>query len=179
MRLGTTFIMTTQSPAEALRLGDQIAVLRDGTLQQLGTPQQVYHTPVNRFVANFIGILPINLLDGTLIEDNGSFHLRFHAGSIQLPDRMNPALLGPRVGQPLLVGIRPEDLIPVEPEETHDIDAHVVPGEEPDTILVSWHGTLLRLKKELGLSQGDKVALCLKKDHIHLFDKQTTLAIAH
>ncbi|MFZ0728451.1 MAG: ABC transporter ATP-binding protein, partial [Desulfobacterales bacterium] len=66
-RLAVTTIYVTHDQTEAMTLGDRIAVLKDGRLQQTGTPEEIYHRPANRFVAGFIGTLPMNLLDGGLL----------------------------------------------------------------------------------------------------------------
>ena len=67
-RLAVTTIYVTHDQTEAMTLGDRIAVLKDGRLQQTGTPDDIYHRPANSFVAGFIGTLPMNLLDGVLLE---------------------------------------------------------------------------------------------------------------
>ncbi|HEY3541956.1 MAG TPA: TOBE domain-containing protein [Gaiellaceae bacterium] len=97
-RLGVTTVYVTHDQVEALTMGDRIAVLRDGVLQQVGTPADVYDNPANLFVAGFIGSPPMNLAHATV--ENGSVRL----GGTTLP--APPWLKAERV----IVGVRPEDL---------------------------------------------------------------------
>jgi multiple sugar transport system ATP-binding protein len=97
-RLGVTTVYVTHDQVEALTMGDRIAVLREGVLQQIGTPAEVYDDPANLFVAGFIGSPPMNLA-----------HARVEGGSVELGGARFPA--PSRLdGQSVIVGIRPEDL---------------------------------------------------------------------
>src|SRR5512136_418963 len=108
-RLGTTFIYVTHDQTEAMTMGTRIAVLKDGLLQQMDSPQALYDRPGNIFVAGFIGSPAMNFFDvklkssdGKLVIDGGSFNLEVP------PDRVKP--LQSYVGKDLVLGIRPEDL---------------------------------------------------------------------
>jgi multiple sugar transport system ATP-binding protein len=108
-RLQATMIYVTHDQVEAMTMGDQIVVMKDGLIQQIGSPLYLYNNPINKFVAGFIGSPPMNFLNvkvteenGTLIIDEGSFKLR--------PDESHLALLKPYVGKDVFFGIRPEDL---------------------------------------------------------------------
>jgi multiple sugar transport system ATP-binding protein len=100
-RLGVTTVYVTHDQVEALTMGDRIAVLRDGALQQVGGPEDVYDHPANLFVAGFIGSPPMNLAHG--VVDGGTLKL----GSAVLPA---PDWLRAWSGRPVIAGIRPEDL---------------------------------------------------------------------
>src|SRR5512136_1904887 len=108
-RLGTTFIYVTHDQTEAMTMGTRIAVLKDGLLQQMDSPQALYDQPGNIFVAGFIGSSAMNFFDvklkssdGKLFIDGGSFNLEVP------PDRVKP--LQSYVGKDLVLGIRPENL---------------------------------------------------------------------
>jgi multiple sugar transport system ATP-binding protein len=101
-RMGTTTVYVTHDQTEAMTLGDRVAVLRKGLLQQVATPRELYERPVNMFVAGFIGSPPMNFVPGTVGED-GKLSLPFVA--IDLPDDMRAAV-GER--DHVMIGIRPE-----------------------------------------------------------------------
>jgi multiple sugar transport system ATP-binding protein len=110
-RLAVTTVYVTHDQVEALTMGDRIAVLRDGLLQQVGEPAEVYDRPANLFVAGFIGSPPMNLAHGTVESVNGSSVVRLGDATLPVPDDVARANgLAAWSGKPLIVGIRPEDL---------------------------------------------------------------------
>jgi multiple sugar transport system ATP-binding protein len=111
-RLGTTTIYVTHDQVEAMTLGDRVAVMRKGVLQQVDTPQVLYDHPVNIFVAGFIGSPAMNLLTGRLTEDGGALAFQLGDQRLPVPDSLlaqRPALRG-YAGRDVVVGIRPEDM---------------------------------------------------------------------
>jgi multiple sugar transport system ATP-binding protein len=104
-RLGTTMVYVTHDQTEAMTLGDRVAVMRLGALQQVAPPQELYDYPVNLFVAGFIGSPAMNFMAGTL--EGGS--LRTAIGDIPLTGQLRQTLEGSGVGREVIVGIRPED----------------------------------------------------------------------
>jgi multiple sugar transport system ATP-binding protein len=104
-RLGTTTVYVTHDQTEAMTLGDRVAVMRTGVLQQAGSPKELYDTPVNLFVAGFIGSPAMNFMSGTL-EDS---RLRTSLGDFPLTDRLRRELEGSGRGRDLIVGVRPEN----------------------------------------------------------------------
>jgi multiple sugar transport system ATP-binding protein len=117
-RLGVTTVYVTHDQVEAMTMGDRIAVMRDGVLQQAHTPMHVYDRPANLFVASFIGSPPMNLARAELERGDGGVQLRVGSTVIPLPD----ALVEERglvewVGRGVLVGIRPEDLRGVQRDD--------------------------------------------------------------
>ena len=114
-RLGTTMVYVTHDQTEAMTLGDRLAVMRSGLLQQVGTPAELYANPTNLFVAGFIGSPAMNFMAGTLAD--GSLHTAI--GSLPLTPALRHALERANVGRDVIVGIRPEnfqDAALVQPE---------------------------------------------------------------
>ena len=114
-RLGTTTVYVTHDQVEALTLGDRVAVMRSGLLQQVGSPAELYHRPYNLFVAGFIGSPAMNFLPGK-VEDG---KLRTSLGDFPLTDELRRELEGANTGRDVIVGIRPEEfedaaLVPAE-----------------------------------------------------------------
>jgi multiple sugar transport system ATP-binding protein len=114
-RLGTTTVYVTHDQVEALTLGDRVAVMRSGLLQQVGTPGELYHRPNNLFVAGFIGSPAMNFLPGR-VENNA---LRTSLGDFPLTDALRRELEGANAARDVIVGIRPENfedaaLVPAE-----------------------------------------------------------------
>jgi multiple sugar transport system ATP-binding protein len=104
-RLGTTTVYVTHDQTEAMTLGDRVAVMRLGVLQQVGSPKELYDRPVNLFVAGFIGSPAMNFMSGTL-EDG---MLRTSLGDFRLPDRLRREVEGSGSGRTVIVGLRPEN----------------------------------------------------------------------
>jgi multiple sugar transport system ATP-binding protein len=104
-RLGTTTVYVTHDQTEAMTLGDRVAVMRLGLLQQVGSPKELYDSPVNLFVAGFIGSPAMNFLSGTLEEGM----LRTSLGDIRLSDRLRHEVESSGTGRDVIVGLRPEN----------------------------------------------------------------------
>ena len=104
-QLGTTTVYVTHDQTEAMTLGDRVVVMRAGLVQQIGTPHELYETPVNLFVAGFIGSPSMNFLPGTL--ENGGLHTSI--GQIPLTPEIRRALEGSKADREVIVGLRPEN----------------------------------------------------------------------
>jgi multiple sugar transport system ATP-binding protein len=109
-RLGVTTVYVTHDQIEAMTMGDRVAVLRSGELQQVGTPTDVYDRPVNLFVAGFMGSPPMNLARGTIESADGGITVRLGSTSLPVPAEVVGERLAPWAARPVVVGIRPEDL---------------------------------------------------------------------
>src|SRR5580765_8623493 len=128
-RLQTTTLYVTHDQTEAMTMGDRVAVMHNGQLQQVDTPQRLYEHPVNLFVAGFIGSPAMNLVHSQLVERDGGLHVEFGPVSLRIPDTLlagRPGLRG-YAGKPVIVGLRPEDIedvafVPSANGSTLDID---------------------------------------------------------
>jgi multiple sugar transport system ATP-binding protein len=112
--LGTTTIYVTHDQVEAMTMGDRVAVMSQGVLQQVDTPQRLYDQPANLFVAGFIGTPPMNLLEGTVAVENGTTSVVIGAQAVPLSDttlRRYPSVRG-QAGRRVILGVRPDDLHP-------------------------------------------------------------------
>jgi multiple sugar transport system ATP-binding protein len=111
-RLKTTTMYVTHDQTEAMTMGDRVAVMHDGRLQQVDIPQTLYERPVNVFVAGFIGSPAMNLVQSQITEQNGSLYAAFGPASLRIPDSVlaaRPELRG-YAGKAVIAGIRPEDI---------------------------------------------------------------------
>jgi multiple sugar transport system ATP-binding protein len=109
-RLDVTTIYVTHDQVEAMTMGDRVAVMNAGRLQQVDTPQSLYDRPVNEFVAGFIGSPSINLVEAKLEQSNGSLAVAFGDHRLTVDDRVaRSSVLGDYVGGSIVLGIRPED----------------------------------------------------------------------
>jgi len=110
-RLGVTTIYVTHDQVEAMTMGDRVAVMNAGHLQQVDTPQVLYDQPVNEFVAGFIGSPSINLVESELARSNGHLEVSLGEHKLAVDDKIarNRSGLGDYVGKKIILGIRPED----------------------------------------------------------------------
>jgi multiple sugar transport system ATP-binding protein len=182
-RLGVTTVYVTHDQIEAMTMGDRIAVMNAGILQQVDTPQNLYDKPKNQFVATFIGSPAMNIFPATVVQSNGSVSIQ--AGeffTLGVPADRTQALLS-HTDQDVNIGIRPEDLEVVdyadrvEDGNTLQLPVRIVeplgnevmlhldgPGEDP---------IVARVDPRVRLRPGDVARLAVNTDHLHAFDRQT------
>jgi multiple sugar transport system ATP-binding protein len=136
--LGVTTIYVTHDQTEAMTLGNRVAVLQHGVLQQVAAPQELYLRPANLFVASFIGSPAMNLLEATVERGDGGPHVCFGTHRLTVAERAvreHPALEG-YVGRKVILGVRPE----------HLEDAALVPDASPGSVI----DVQVELREELG-----------------------------
>ncbi len=179
-RLQTTIIYVTHDQVEAMTMGTRIAVMKDGLLQQLDTPQQLYNHPANTFVAGFIGSPAMNFFDVVVQGGDGNVSLKGDGFGVTLSGRA-ATLAAPYSGKDLTLGIRPEHLGQLSNGES---DLH---GEMPATVdVVESMGSeqhvyltlgvksfVAKLAPEIVVKMGDRVKLAYPKSHVQLFDRAT------
>src|SRR5438094_103229 len=169
-RLGTTFIYVTHDQVEAMTMGDRIAVMRDGVLQQVAPPRDIYDQPVNMYVAGFIGSPRMNFLPVTISDHEA----KASGFELKLPE-------APGVARGIL-GIRPEHFLPNVSEEDAAIDLKVEVLEVlgADQYLYGKVGSddlIARVDPALKVSIGDRVRLAVNMKRLHLFDAETEKAV--
>ena len=168
--LGVTMIYVTHDQIEAMTLAHRVAVLKDGTLQQLGTPKEVYSNPANLFVAGFMGSPPMNFISGAI--DNEAFTTK----DIKLP------LPGAPKSNHVTLGFRPEDCRIVK-VGSGAMDAEVYTAElTGDQVLVTLrlHGSQIvsRMPKEFEIADTQIAGIEVDPRHLYLFDSESGLRIS-
>ena len=167
-RIGKTMIYVTHDQLEAMTMSDRIAVLDQGRLQQCATPHEIYHRPVNAFVAGFIGTPSMNFIKGTLRADAG--RLVFEGGQLSLKLQRTLVHDLPRDGA-VTLGVRPEDVV-----LSHDGEPAVAKVVEPtghESIVffdIGGHTLVGRVGPDVFLKAGEPVKLTLNTAKLHFFD---------
>jgi multiple sugar transport system ATP-binding protein len=170
-QLGITILYVTHDQIEAMTMGQRIAVLKDGVLQQLDTPETVRDAPANAFVASFVGSPPMNILTGALDESDGELSVATVAGRMRLP-ALEAALVRQLSLESVLVGVRPEDLCI---ERDGDLAATVSLIESMGRLqhvtcrLADGHLISVQGAEHVAIDVGDRVALSVCGP-LHLFD---------
>jgi multiple sugar transport system ATP-binding protein len=181
-RLQATMIYVTHDQVEAMTMGDRIVVLKDGLIQQIGTPLGLYNTPVNRFVAGFIGSPPMNFMKVHLKQEGNKMTADEGTFKIELTPQQTEALRS-YVGKDVIFGIRPEDLIYSEvPEKTNNIPTKVEVVEPLGAEIHLWVSTknnqiVARAAPRFVFHVGDGASLHPDMNKIHFFDLETEKAI--
>jgi multiple sugar transport system ATP-binding protein len=177
-RLQTTFVYVTHDQTEAMTLGDRIAILRGGDLQQCGTPHDVYTNPANLFVATFIGSPQMNLLEGALAFDGDNAVIKGKEFTFTVPKRASF-----REGD-VVVGVRPEHLAPADGAPAgHVLSANVEVieplGAESYVYLAGAKGSIVaRVPEERTPKVGETAAFTVDAARIYLFDPKTEARFA-
>ena len=185
-RIRTTTIYVTHDQVEAMTMGDRIAVMSLGELQQLDTPQNLYDNPSNKFVAGFIGSPSMNFIDVVIQRDGDHLHAATEGFKLKLPKARDRALT-PYIGQTVTLGIRPEHLVErkhaggrVAAESPIPVTVDVIEllGNEIFVYLMNGNTQLTaRMSPEVHLQRGEQIEVVAEADKLQFFDKNTDLAI--
>ncbi len=184
-RLETTMIYVTHDQVEAMTMGDRIVVMKDGVIQQVGRPLEVYDSPANRFVAEFIGSPPMNFFNATLVEDNGRLRLDCGSFSLEVPANRVDGYAA-YAGKPVVLGIRPEEINSTRPEKHEGagstVQAEVVVlqllGADCILELVSGgHEFVARVDAHGSYQPGQAIDVYFNMSQCHLFDPETEAVI--
>ncbi len=184
-RLGTTFIYVTHDQVEAMTMGDRIAVLADGILQQCDSPRNLYNTPDNVFVAGFIGSPSMNFFDGTLVQEEGTLFVDTGDFRARLPEDRKKCC-DEYIGKELILGVRPEHIHApayappnVDPSPVHGtVDVVELLGAELHLIVDSGKNSFVAtVDPRMDVNMGNEIDLVLDMSAAHLFDKDTERSI--
>ncbi len=183
-KLQTTTIYVTHDQTEAMTMATRIVIMKDGVIQQIGTPKEVYESPRNLFVAGFIGSPAMNFFDASISEDGfvtiGDTRLKVPA------DKMVLLRSKGYVNKQLVLGIRPEDLhvkkdfIAANPQTTTTVTVDLAELLGAETYLYSnlnEHTFIARIGPETIIKNGELIELGWNMNHCHFFDKDTDLRI--
>jgi multiple sugar transport system ATP-binding protein len=184
-RLETTFVYVTHDQVEAMTMGTRILVLKDGLMQQIDTPQNLYDRPDNLFVAGFIGSPSMNFFDATLVQRDGKVGVDCRDFVLDVPEDKTE-VYRQHVGKDVVFGIRPDD--------THDLEFSP-PGIEKAVVEVTVdvtellgnevivylatdrHEFLGRFDPRTNATVGNTLSIAFNMDGMHVFDKETEKAI--
>ena len=181
--IDTTFMYVTHDQTEAMTLGDRIVIMKDGVVQQIGTPQEVFDHPVNMFVAGFIGMPQMNFFDAKLIENAGKYQVEVDGIRVELSEEKENNLAAKGVkSQKVTLGIRPEHISLSEPGAqavTGKIDVaemmgsaihlHVTAAGKDTIIIVQTMDLNGRTLSDLAI--GEEVSFKFRGSEVHVFDE--------
>ncbi|MBU3100982.1 MULTISPECIES: ABC transporter ATP-binding protein [Clostridium] len=186
-KLQTTFVYVTHDQTEAMTMGTRIVVMKDGLVQQVDTPHNIYEHPVNIFVAGFIGSPQMNFMDAKILEQNGKIVITFNNETIVLPeDKAKIIREKSYIGKTVIMGIRPEDIddgitfleehkdaiveAKVEVVELMGAETNIYMSKGDTNIVVRVNGSSMA-------KVGDKIKIALDANKIHIFDKETETTV--
>ncbi len=186
-RLDTTFIYVTHDQTEAMTLGDRIVIMKDGFIQQVGTPQEVFDTPKNLFVAGFIGAPQMNFIPSKLVKDGNGYKVNVLGTTITMEGAKLQKLVDKNAqSQDIILGVRPEhttvcfdktegaieSTILVNEMMGSELHLHVTTNGE-DKIILRLPTIDLTDEQRAGLTYGSKLYFTFASKVVHMFDPQT------
>ena len=182
-RINTTFIYVTHDQTEAMTLGDRIVIMKDGVIQQIGTPQEVFDHPANLFVAGFIGMPQMNFYDAVLTQENGSYAVTLDGAKVILSGEKQVNLKKNNVKPgPITLGVRPEHLLLSGSEDNAirgTVDVSEMMGSAVhlhvsacgrDTIMIV---PTTEIESSAAFTIGSPIAFTFSGSTAHLFDRET------
>ena len=185
-RIDTTFIYVTHDQTEAMTLGDRIVIMKDGFIQQIGTPQEVFNHPSNLFVAGFIGSPQMNLFEAKLEKDADGYFVSLGSARVHLPEEKQQALRAKGAQpQPITLGIRPEHVMlcaddaaahisaTVDVSEMMGSSVHLHVNADGKDVVVIIPTLDLQGMPQQDFSYGAKVNFTFGGNVIHMFDPET------
>jgi multiple sugar transport system ATP-binding protein len=183
-RLATTMVYVTHDQVEAMTMADRIVIMKDGLIQQIDEPLNVYDKPANLFVASFIGTPPMNSFSGSIKRENGKLLFFDDVISVVLPDAWKEKAES-YIDKKVVFGIRPEDLGSEEAEQQKDAskisaNVEVVEPMGSETYLylsIGSHSFIARVDAHRQTAVGENITLSCAMNKAHLFDAETELII--
>jgi multiple sugar transport system ATP-binding protein len=184
-RLETTFIYVTHDQVEAMTMASRIAVMNHGILMQVDSPQNLYDSPDNLFVAGFIGSPAMNLFNAELTKEGEDIAVKTKSFTVKVPEDRR-AVLKPYLGKPVVFGLRPEDIHDpnfAPPRITAQnveavVDLTELMGNEIFLFLKSGEiEYVARVDPRTSYKMGDQVTMAFNMDNMHIFDKETEQVI--
>ena len=185
-RIDTTFIYVTHDQTEAMTLGDRIVIMKDGFIQQIGTPQEVFDQPANLFVAGFIGTPQMNFFDAKLVKDGNGYYVDYAGTRVNLAKNIQEGLAAKGLGSmDVILGCRPEHLILKPSAGEGTVTAHVDVSEMMGSeihlhvnaggkdVVLRIPTTELAEEQRGGMGYGTELHFTFREDLVHLFDPET------
>ncbi len=189
-RLKATIIYVTHDQVEAMTLGTRIVVMKDGIMQQVASPIQLYNEPDNLFVAGFIGSPQMNFIDSVAQKEGNDVYLAFSGQKVKLPAEKAQKLIdGNYIGKEVILGIRPEDIHGTEasiaqfPDDvvTADVNVTELLGADMHLYLIIGENenVVATISARNQVKAGDRLKMAFDPARIHVFDKETELTITN
>lgn len=184
--LGTTTVYVTHDQLEGMSMADRMAIMREGVLQQVGTPHEVFNSPANVWVATFVGDPPMNVMSGELRSDDGELAVHGKGFRVAVPEARARALEdAPLKDRQILIGVRPEALtLSSVRDEKHHVAGKIYavqPLGDIEIVDVRIGEDRLLVRVELGTISNEDidapVYLSFRKEKLHFFDPETGLAV--
>ena len=178
-KLDTTFIYVTHDQTEAMTLATKIVVMNNGVIQQIDTPYNMFHYPVNRFVAGFIGMPGMNFVEVDVIAKGNDIYIQGQNGVFKVnEERANEIRKKGKQNQKVILGIRPEHVVPCKDEENAFfkgvVDVYEMLGYEGNLHVQTNDGKIVSsVEEDKKYRPGLHLNFRLNEDHIHLFDIET------
>lgn len=182
--LKTTFVYVTHDQTEAMTMGDRIVVMKDGYIQQVDTPMNLYNKPCNKFVAEFIGSPQMNILSGELIKKSDKFFVNINGAHVELPTFKNKDNAFERyLNKGVLVGIRPEDIkLGASGETTLNVKVDLAELMGSEMFIYSSFGhykITAKIQATSPIKTDDNISLTFNSEKLHLFDEETENTICN
>jgi len=186
-RLGITTIYVTHDQVEAMTMGDRIAVMREGVVQQVDTPLGLYNNPVNMFVAGFIGTPAMNFIEATLVKSSDRYVVDAGSFKVVIPESKN-GKFDEYVGKKVIFGVRPEDifdkslspLVKPSDENTVKVSVDVIEPMGPTCTIymnTGGHSLVATVDADTRAKEGEEMEVVFDMEKTHLFDPQTEMAL--
>ncbi len=181
-RINTTFVYVTHDQTEAMTLGDRIVIMKDGFIQQIGTPQEVYNHPYNLFVAGFIGSPQMNLFDAKLLKNGDRYAVELGGVTFELSEEKQAALKANNVAeQEITLGVRPEHISLADEGVAATIDVHEMMGSSIHLHLSTMGRDIIVIVSTMNmtgaeiaaLSAGSTIKFTFGGNVCHVFNKET------
>ena len=186
-RLETTIIYVTHDQTEAMTLGTRIVVMKDGVVQQVDSPQNLYDKPCNKFVAGFIGAPQMNMIDAQVAKAGSDITLSFGGHTVALPAAKGKGLEeGGYIGKTVTLGIRPEDLhdeeafLEANPKSIFQAEIRVYEMLGSEVLLyfdIDDANFTAKVNPRTTARPGDSIKVAMDLDKVHIFDKETEKVI--
>ena len=186
-KIDTTFVYVTHDQTEAMTLGDRIVIMKDGLIQQVGTPTEVFDMPVNLFVAEFIGAPKMNTFKTELVEENGKYFVKPYGATIEVTGKKAEMLKEKGIGAgEIILGVRPEHIVLTDPSNPaaipcrvevnemmgSELHLHVV-EENGDRLIVRVPTVSLSDEQRAAMTYGNTIYVTFEGKVMHFFDVQT------
>lgn len=180
--LATTAIYVTHDQVEAMTMSKRVAIMNEGKLQQLDSPQKIYDKPVNLFVGSFIGSPAMNLIDFNLKEKNNDIICDAGYFEFNIPTRLEQLIMDKATSSELKLGFRPEDIFVFETQGQKRIETEVyavqpMGSHKLVTLKMGENLIVARTSSKFKLDEGEKAGITFNMDNIHIFDKRTGTTI--